>query len=559
MSTLNERKHSTNSNITAKLQSFLWKDIQNYIKTNNIQALSTLYSRYPKDTTYVLLNCLATYCCYNNDESNNKEGREDHVVVDATIDPRLTNIFFGLEKLNALELAFLYNREQIACRLIDWTATPTTTMAITKPQQQKQLYHNNSCTDNICSNNNTFITPLCYRAITILKWKSVMLPSIATSPTISTDNLNIVTAHQQEPQKATVSMHTSIFMKKATEKVARLYYGKTSPNGSSGSDRSEMAVLQNDSGISPSPSPVSLTYSSSSSSSTSSLSSLTCDSRWTISPSPATRVLMSTKPCRIKDNNSNSNSNSNNNNNKNTSNEFFVNRNEATYQNCHLIENEDNETDHKALQPISGVLSNLPYQLLDNQHVVSAAATMARKTKKTVQFSLKVILLDACARGDLEELKYYTSSAKANELNTVRDLQKRSLLHIAIMHRHEHLIQFLIEKQRVDIRLVDADGWTCAHYAAALSLWKSLSLILSFPESYDVLKLNNAATTTIPSLPQQLLKIEECPQTMLGRRKCKTLIQNAFIKLQQQRQQAKPVDNHNFETPTTVIKLKHKN
>ncbi|KAG1442204.1 hypothetical protein G6F56_011165 [Rhizopus delemar] len=96
-----------------------------------------------------------------------------------------------------------------------------------------------------------------------------------------------------------------------------------------------------------------------------------------------------------------------------------------------------------------------------------------QRQKKQVQFDPRIILIDSCVRGDQEELKEWMT----DDMSEICDSQNRSLLHIALMHGNEHLVEDLIDK--VDINQTDLDGWTCLHYTAAMGLWKSLAKLAS--------------------------------------------------------------------------------
>ena len=77
-----------------------------------------------------------------------------------------------------------------------------------------------------------------------------------------------------------------------------------------------------------------------------------------------------------------------------------------------------------------------------------------RKQKK-VQFNSETILMDACIRGDKDELMEYIEKQDF-KLDSIRDVQNRSLLHIALMHGHEHLVNYLFDK--ININYSDNDG-----------------------------------------------------------------------------------------------------
>lgn len=136
--------------------------------------------------------------------------------------------------------------------------------------------------------------------------------------------------------------------------------------------------------------------------------------------------------------------------------------------------------------------------------------TVLQKPKKVrqVQFDPQVIIMDCCVRGDTNELEEWMS--ELDDIRNIRDTQNRSLLHIALMHGNEHLMDYFIDK--VDINQPDNDGWTCLHYASALGLWRSLEILASLPHC------------DIHAQTYHGLKIEDCPNSEFGRRKCKTLI-----------------------------------
>ena len=64
-------------------------------------------------------------------------------------------------------------------------------------------------------------------------------------------------------------------------------------------------------------------------------------------------------------------------------------------------------------------------------------------------------MLEACTRGDKEELIRILQQHEV-DINTMRDVKNRSLLHIAMMHCQEDLVEFLIDK--VDVNHADNDG-----------------------------------------------------------------------------------------------------
>ncbi|KAI8084246.1 uncharacterized protein B0P05DRAFT_466725 [Gilbertella persicaria] len=138
------------------------------------------------------------------------------------------------------------------------------------------------------------------------------------------------------------------------------------------------------------------------------------------------------------------------------------------------------------------------------QHLVDNKQNVSQKPKK-VHFDPQIIVVDACIRGDLEEMIELENEVVLSE---IRDLQNRSLLHMALMHGQEHLVEYLSDK--VDINHADKDGWTCLHYAAALGLWGSLQFLLSIPDCDISARTNHG------------LRVEDCPESDFCKRKCKS-------------------------------------
>ncbi|KAI9277994.1 ankyrin repeat-containing domain protein [Sporodiniella umbellata] len=130
--------------------------------------------------------------------------------------------------------------------------------------------------------------------------------------------------------------------------------------------------------------------------------------------------------------------------------------------------------------------------------------------QKKVRFDSRTVLMDSCVRGDRQELIECLVDVDPRR---IRDVQNRSLLHIALMHGNEHLLDHLIDK--VDINQRDLDGWTCLHYTAALGLWKSFGLLAALPQADLNIKTEHG------------LSIEDCPNSSAGKRKCKTIMDKA--------------------------------
>ncbi|KAI9245961.1 hypothetical protein BY458DRAFT_528301 [Sporodiniella umbellata] len=127
------------------------------------------------------------------------------------------------------------------------------------------------------------------------------------------------------------------------------------------------------------------------------------------------------------------------------------------------------------------------------------------QTPKRVHFDPQVILIDACVRGDTQEV--LESLSLFESVRQLKDTQNRHLLHIALMHGHEQLVPILL--QHVNINQPDQDGWTCLHYASALSLWSSFQILASLPDA------------DLQAITFHGLKLEDCPNSDFGRRKCK--------------------------------------
>lgn len=81
---------------------------------------------------------------------------------------------------------------------------------------------------------------------------------------------------------------------------------------------------------------------------------------------------------------------------------------------------------------------------------------VSQKQKK-VHFCPQTILMDACIRGDREELmEVIADHNDALQLDKIRDAQNRSLLHIAILYGQEDIAEYLANK--IDVNYIDNDG-----------------------------------------------------------------------------------------------------
>ncbi|ORZ24116.1 ankyrin repeat-containing domain protein [Absidia repens] len=142
-----------------------------------------------------------------------------------------------------------------------------------------------------------------------------------------------------------------------------------------------------------------------------------------------------------------------------------------------------------------------------------------------VHFDPKVVLMEACIRGDLQEVDQVIMQQQADTSWLLSDhyggagFQDRTLLQLALMHGHESLVHYLVKKVKVNINQVDADGWTALHYAAALGQWKNMEYLASS----DLINL--FAETDDGFL------IQDCPSTEMERFRCRLVIARALRKL----------------------------
>lgn len=77
--------------------------------------------------------------------------------------------------------------------------------------------------------------------------------------------------------------------------------------------------------------------------------------------------------------------------------------------------------------------------------------------QKKVHFGPQTILMDACIRGDKEEImEVITNHTDVLKLDKIRDAQNRTLLHIAILYGQEDIAEYLADK--IDVNYIDNDG-----------------------------------------------------------------------------------------------------
>ncbi|KAG0165879.1 hypothetical protein DFQ28_008177 [Apophysomyces sp. BC1034] len=143
-----------------------------------------------------------------------------------------------------------------------------------------------------------------------------------------------------------------------------------------------------------------------------------------------------------------------------------------------------------------------PPILVDRSRLKSTKTTQHRQ----VRFDPEVALVDACNRGDLEEVVQLTQQKKPPDINCV-GIHNRSLLHLALMHGHDKVVKYLIDFG-MDADHTDADGWSALHYAAVLKSWWA----------FEYLLMHNAKLSV---LTNDGYKIQDCPETEADRRRCR--------------------------------------
>ncbi|KAG2216876.1 hypothetical protein INT45_009407 [Circinella minor] len=131
--------------------------------------------------------------------------------------------------------------------------------------------------------------------------------------------------------------------------------------------------------------------------------------------------------------------------------------------------------------------------------------------KRQVRFDPKTILVDACTRGDFPEFIEMINLVTSD----MTDMYNRSLLHIALMNGHEKIAKHLIDSDKIDVNHADNNGWTAAHYASALGLWKCLDHLASL-EHID-----------LHIRTYQGYFIHDCPVTEVDKRRCRLIIERA--------------------------------
>ena len=94
-----------------------------------------------------------------------------------------------------------------------------------------------------------------------------------------------------------------------------------------------------------------------------------------------------------------------------------------------------------------------------------AAIAEKKRRKRTVRFSLNVLLEQAVSEGNVEELKSLAEE-HGNEILNMEDSLGRPLAVRAVLEEQLEVLKFLIQNN-VNLALADDAGWTPLHYAAA--------------------------------------------------------------------------------------------
>ncbi|KAI8874946.1 ankyrin [Backusella circina FSU 941] len=156
-------------------------------------------------------------------------------------------------------------------------------------------------------------------------------------------------------------------------------------------------------------------------------------------------------------------------------------------------------------------------ELMDE--IKSPVVVPKEKKLRQVRFDPMIVLIEACIRGDKNEMIDIIKECQNNPnlKSGVNEINNRSLLHIALLHKKEDLVEYLVNEVQVDINHGDNDGWTSLHYAAALGLWRSLEFLTSLPHCNLNARTNDG------------LEAKDCSKTD-SERKLYTLIINRTLR-----------------------------
>jgi ankyrin repeat protein len=106
------------------------------------------------------------------------------------------------------------------------------------------------------------------------------------------------------------------------------------------------------------------------------------------------------------------------------------------------------------------------------------------------------VLFRACEQGDLTTLEESLGPLSSSDISSIRDEQKATLVHYAARYGHLHILEYLIEKKRLDISQLHTEhGATCAHDAAVCDQVQAINYIFHYHQ------LSNLNT---PGLSQKL-------------------------------------------------------
>lgn len=113
-----------------------------------------------------------------------------------------------------------------------------------------------------------------------------------------------------------------------------------------------------------------------------------------------------------------------------------------------------------------------------------AAIAEKRKRKRTVRFSLNVVLEQAVSEGNVEELKRLVQE-HGNDVVNMDDSLGRPLAVRAVLEEQFEVLQFLIQSN-ANLALADDSGWTPLHYASAYSDVRIATVLINAEPSLTI-------------------------------------------------------------------------